>query len=407
MKPAPSSPRSRWAAGLAASTPRTCQRRWYERLRRLWRRNKFPITLALLFVLGIAMVTLGTYLLEHKINEHFSTLGESFWSITVYLFSGLEDRSPVTAAGRIVAALGLLLGPALFAVLSGWFARFFIHRERRMPHNLKDHFLLLNWNPRAADVVRELHHPIIREREGTFVVIVLTDDESLEIRRFKEAGSGRDEAFEDFYISVGNPTDERALRNANAADSRSILILTNDEHGDERTIRSILMLRKIARDVGRSDLHVVAELSDPANNAVLEELARDFPGLLEPIAGLQIRTFLLSQAALSAGIVGFYSELLKISPVTNEMYTLDLPPGAIGMTFRDYAAMVLGTYPDEPLVPVGVQRMIDGRSRMITNPRRGDPGWILEKGDRLLVMAYLPPLPGVLPEPQQVELRSA
>jgi len=377
------------------------------RIRRLWKRNKLSFTLALLFGLGIALVTVSTYVLEHERNEHFSTLGESFWSITVYLFSGLEDRSPVTAAGRIVAALGLLLGPALFAVLSGWFARFFIHREKRMPHNLKDHFLLLNWSARAADVVRELHHPIIREREGTFVVVVLTNDESLELRRFKEAGSGRDEAFEDFYISVGDPTDERALRNVNAYDARSILILSDDEHGDERTIRSILMLRKIAREVGRTDLHVVAELSNPANSAVLEELAGDFPGLLEPIAGLQIRTFLLSQAALSAGIVGFYSELLKISPITNEMYTLDLPPGAIGMAFRDYAAMVLQTYPDEPLVPVGVQRIVGGRARMITNPRRGDPGWLLEKSDRLLVMAYLPPLPGALPEPREVTLRSA
>jgi hypothetical protein len=32
---------------------------------------------------------------------------------------------------------------------------------------------------------------------------------------------------------------------------------------------------------------------------------------------------------------------------------------------------------------------------------------MLEKGDRLLVMAYLPPLAGALPEPRQVELRSA
>ncbi|HSS78691.1 MAG TPA: TAXI family TRAP transporter solute-binding subunit [Thermoanaerobaculia bacterium] len=388
--------------GLGAASLLAIRRRWHEQVRVLWREDRLPFLLAFLLALGILAVTLITFSFEHGINENFTTIGESFWSITVYLFSGLEGRSPYTEEGRIVATFGLLLGPAFFAVMSGWFARFFIHREKRMPYNLRNHFLLLNWNARAADVVREIHHPIIREREGTFVVVVLTDDESLALRRFKEAGSGRDEAFEDFFVSVGDPTDERALRNANASDTRSILILTNDEHGDERTIRSILMLRKIAREVDRHDLHVVAELSDPANHAVLEELAKDFPGLLEPIAGLQIRTFLLSQAALSAGIVGFYSELLKISPITNEMYTLELPPGVVGLTFRDYAAMVLRTYPDEPLVPVGVQRMIDGRSRMLTNPRRGDPGWILEEGDRLLVMAYLPPLPGALPMPEVV-----
>jgi TRAP transporter TAXI family solute receptor len=380
--------------GLAAVGLWGFRRGWHVQARGLWRQDK------LLLGLGIVLVTLTTYLLERGINEHFSTIRESFWSITVYLFSGLEDRTPYTDEGRVVATLGLLLGPAFFAVMSGWLARFFIHREKRMPHNLVHHFLLLNWNPRAADVVREIHHPIIREREGTFVVVVLTDDESLEIRRFKEAGSGRDEAFEDFYVSIGDPTDERALRNANAQDTRSILILTDDQHGDERTLRSILMLRKIAREVGRTDLHVVAELANPANGAVLDELAKDFPGLLERISGLQVRTSLLSQAALRAGIVSFFSDLLQISAESNEIYTLDLPPSAVGMPFREYAAMVLETDSREPLVPVGVQRMINGKSQMLTNPRHGEPGWVLEEGDRLLVLAYLPPLPNVLPMPR-------
>ncbi len=380
------------------------RRRWPALVRSLWQQDRLPFILALLLALAIAMVTVTTFLLERGINENFSTIGESFWSITLYLFSGLESRNPYTDGGRIVAALGLLLGPAFFAVLSGWLARFFIRRDKRMPHDLRNHFLLLNWNTRASELVRELHHPSVREREGTFVVVVLTDDESLEIRRFKEAGSGRDAAFEDFYVSIGDPTDERALRNANAAESRSVLVLADDQHGDERTIRSILMLRKIARDAGRTDLHVVVELLNPANGAALDELADDFPGLLERISGLQVRTLLLSQAALNAGIVDFYSDLLQISERTNEMYTLDVPLAAIGMPFREYAALVLRSNTDDPLLPVGLQRKIDGRPRILTNPRQGEPGWIIEAGDRLLVIAYQPPLTPALPVPDGAEL---
>jgi TRAP transporter TAXI family solute receptor len=380
------------------------RRRWHQLIRSLWQQDRLPFVLALLLALATALVTMTTFLLERGINENFSTLGESFWSITLYLFSGLESRTPYTDGGRIVAALGLLLGPAFFAVLSGWLARFFIRRDKRMPHDLSNHFLLLNWNTRAADLVRELHHPSVREREGTFVVVVLTDDESLEIRRFKEAGSGRDAAFEDFYVSIGDPTDERALRNANAAESRSVLVLADDQHGDERTIRSILMLRKIARDAGRTDLHVVVELLNPANGAALDELAGDFPGLLERISGLQVRTLLLSQAALNAGIVDFYSDLLQISERTNEMYTIEVPLAAIGMPFREYAALVLQSGAEDPLLPVGLQRKIDGRPRILTNPRQGEPGWIIERGDRLLVIAYQPPLAPALPVPNEAEL---
>jgi TRAP transporter TAXI family solute receptor len=379
------------------------RRRWHEPVRVLWQQDKLPFVVASLLGLAIALVTVTTFLLERGINENFSSFGESFWSITVYLFSGLEDRTPYTDTGRVVATLGLLLGPAFFAVMSGWLARFFIRRDRRMPHNLRDHILLLNWTPRAADLVREIHHPIIREREGTFVVVVLTNDESLEIRRFKEAGSGRDAAFEDFYVSIGDPTDERALRNANSTDARSVLILADESGGDERAVRSVLMLRKIAREVGRSDLHVVVELTNPANGSVLDELADGFPGLLERISGLEIRTFLLSQAALSAGIVDFYRDLLQISQETNEMYTLEVPDGALGMPFRDYAALILRAEVAEPLIPIGLQRTIDGRPRILTNPRPGQPGWTIERGDRLLVIAYQPPLASALPVPAAPE----
>lgn len=372
--------------------------RW-EQVRGLWRQDRLPFVLVLLLAVGILAVTVTTYAVERGINENFSSVPESFWSITVYLFSGLEDRTPYTATGRVVATLGLLLGPAFFAVMSGWLARFFIRRDRHMPHHLNDHHLILNWNDRAGQVLRELHHPIIREREGVSVVVVLTDDETLELRRLKQAGSGRDEAFEDCYLSVGDPSDERALRNANAQDACSILILTDDRHGDERTLRSIVMLQKIARETGRTNLHVVAEISNPANCAVLDEVARDFPGLLERISGLQLRTLLLSQAARNAGIIGFYTDLLQISADSNEMYTVQVPEQAVGLSFRAFAALILAQDGPEPLVPVGVQRMVAGRWQILTNPRRQDPGWLLEAGDNLLVIGYRPPLAGCLPEP--------
>lgn len=373
---------------------------WHLEIRNLWREDKLPFILVLLLAMSILLITVLTFLLEHGINENFSSLTESFWSITVYLFSGLEDRTPYTASGRIVAALGLLLGPAFFAVVSGWLARFFIRREKHMPQNLRDHYLLLNWNERAAEVVRELHHPVLRERNGVSVIVVLTDDDTLNVRQIRQAGSGWDAAFEDFYLSIGDPTAERALLNANAQDARTILILADDAHGDERTIRSLLMLRKIARDHGLSEMHVVAELLNPANATVLDELAKDFPGLLERISGLQVRTCLLAQAALNRGIVGFYSDLLRVSGDTNEVYTHPIPESAEGLPFREYAAQVLRSNATEPLIPVGVQRLIGGRTTLVTNPQPGTPEGILQRGDRLVLLAYQPPSPGALPHPE-------
>lgn len=377
------------------------RRRWHRRLRAYWRRDKLPFLIVAGFIGGVLAITVAAYLLERDVNDNFSSIPEAFWSITVYLLSGLEDRTPYTTQGRVVVTLGLLLGPAFLAVASGWLAGVFIKRKRKMPQNLRDHYLMLNWNDRAPEVVRELHHPLLREQEGIPVIVVLTDDEKLSLRQIKEAGSGWDETFEDFFVSVGDPTDRRALLNANAQDARTILILADERHGDERTIRSLMALRRIARDLG-CKIHVVAELLNAANDSVIDELADEFPGLLERVSGLRIRTCLLSQAALNPGLVSFYTDLLRVSEDTNEIFTQEIPASAVGLSFRDYAAQVLRTRSDEPLIPVGVQRVMEGKARMLTNPKPGEPGDVLEAGDRLLLIAWEPPARNALPLPEQI-----
>lgn len=377
------------------------ERGWIFRLRKLLQ-GRLVVVLTAVFLLGIPLITFGTWAFEHKINEHFSSPQESLWSITVYLFSGLEDRTPYTTPGRFTAALGLLLGPLLFAAGTGWLARIFIRWEKHMPGNLKDHYLILNWSDRGTEIIRQLHHPVITAREGNAVVVVLSDDSDLDIKRLKESGVGADGVFEDFFLSIGDPTAERALLNANAQDTRAILILShaeNGNHSDERTIRSLVMLRRIARHKGERQLHVVAEVVNPANSVIIDEIAADFPGVVETVSGLEVETCLLAQATLGSGITDFYGDLLRVSGDTNEVYVRPVPTSAVGMSFREYAGLVLQAHLEEPLIAVGVQRTLNGRLRTFPNPRPGTPGSVLEEGDHLIFLAYEPPPKDALPAP--------
>ncbi|HEX6201648.1 MAG TPA: TAXI family TRAP transporter solute-binding subunit, partial [Thermoanaerobaculia bacterium] len=356
-------------------------------------RRNMPLLLTLLVLPSAALlVTILTYLAEHRVNEHFSTPAESFWSITIYVFSGLEDRSPFTALGKASAALGLLLGPVLFTVATGWVASLFIRRERKMPGHLKDHYLILNWNERAARIVEQLHHPVIVGRRGVSVIVVLTDDTGVSLARLRESGLGTHELYEDIYVSLGDPTSERALLNANAQDAAGIVVLADEragEHADERTLRSLFMLRRLARQRGCERLHVVAEILDGRNQPVCDEMARDFPGLLETVSGGEVRACLLAQAALEPGIVGFFRDLFSVSEETNEVYSLAVPPEAAGMTFGDYATLVLARRGEQatPVLPVGISRAAGGRSQVLCNPRAGEAGERLRAGDRLVVLA--------------------
>lgn len=378
-------------------------RSWWRWCRFLWFQC-YPTILrfAFLFGLGMLIVTGLTYWFERDINENFSSLWESWWSVTVYIFSGMEDRVPYTAPGRFFGTWGLILGWFCSAIVTGWTAGVFVRREKKMSKKLKDHLLLLNWNERGTDILRELHHPVLRKCNRTSSIVVLTDSDSPELKQLTQFGSDRDEAFDDVYPGTGNPTDERDLRQANAQHARTVLILADEKRGDEWTIRSIVQLRKIAREAGRCDLHVMAELIDAGNDSVLKELAHDFPGLLERVSTRKLRNCLLSQAALNPGITDFYTDLLSVEEGTNEVYAEPIPSAAIDKTFQEYSAdVILRSAPEKPVIPVGVQRKVNGRPQVYTNPKKGQEGFVLKEGDALVLIAYGPPGKNALPVPEK------
>lgn len=361
-------------------------RRWARRIRNFCHHYKLLCIASAALLVGMVIITGLIYLAERDINENFSSLWESWWSITVYIFSGLEDRVPYTIKGHILVTVGLLLGAICSTIFTGWTTAFFIRRERRMPPKLEGHCLLLNWNERGKELVRELHHPVLQRSDRTLEIVVL-NDHPLE------------EAFEEVYLRIGDPTDAVALRQANAASAKTIVILANEEHGDERTIRSILQLRRIAREAGRDDLHVVAELIDAANDFTVEELARDFPGSLESVSGLRLRTCLLSQAVINEGIIGVYKDLLSVEDESNEVYTAPIPPEAVGTSFHEYAATVIRSSAEgSPIIPIGIKR--PGLRKVLTNPRAGKDSVKLQEDDRLVLIAYGPPGKEALPKPE-------
>ncbi|MHC4167199.1 MAG: TAXI family TRAP transporter solute-binding subunit [Planctomycetota bacterium] len=85
--------------------------------------------------------TLGAILMvlyEGPVNENFRNLAQSFWSILVYLSSGLEDRPPVTRGGTVAAQLlFFVLGAGFGGLVTRKLTAALLRKEKRMTPRLK------------------------------------------------------------------------------------------------------------------------------------------------------------------------------------------------------------------------------------------------------------------------------
>jgi len=97
------------------------------------KRNSFS-TLRNIFIINgiiILLFTLSFYELEHKVNPHISTLGDSLWwtTITTITVGFLQDIPPVTTEGKILSVLLILLGMIMFSTMIGTITDYFIEDE--------------------------------------------------------------------------------------------------------------------------------------------------------------------------------------------------------------------------------------------------------------------------------------
>lgn len=378
------------------------------RIMRHFRSRTLALVLGGVVVIFLLCV-IAIYSVEHSVNEDFGGLPETMWSMLICLFSGLGDRLPITTEGHFITTIVIITGPLFLAVLTGFFASSLIINalERKMAKNLKDHHVILNWSSRALEVVKQ-----IRSRSSsasdTGVIVVVSDDPNLNLKelqkRFSKASSKR--AFEDVYFCPGDPCDEQSLVNANVEDADSILIMSDDRQdtsADEKTLRSLLALQRIAENHNRP-LNVVVELMNIENSKVVDNIARHFPGVVDSVAAGQMRTRLLAHTALIPGLSKFYKDLLCFARESNEVYLVELPPSAVGQTFPEYAAKVFRSDSKQPLIPVGLQRIENGEPVLMTNPKaltkegKESPYFKLRERDKLLVISYDPPTTDELPE---------
>ncbi len=338
-----------------------------------WNRNQAARIIFAVFASWV-LGAVGIHFAERRVNPAFGTWADSFWSVWVILFSGIED-SPKTALGRIFAMVLLGTGVGLAGLFTGTVASVLVeHQLRRRDvanFEMEDHLVLCNWSPRGLSWIREVHSKIIQDKRP--VVIIHDETEKIDLPETQD-----DNAFQDVYVIKGDPTNEIILRRAQVQRAHSVVVLADDrqgDHADGKTILTCIAIRNTCR--GNEAPNIAVECRNPNLRPHLLKAGAD-----EVISSDELGLRLLARTSLYHGITRVYQELLTVGRDANEMYLLPVPPELVGRDFVEISGMFLRHRDDKrSCLLIGLQR----GEQMILNPIGNDAGAIREQ-DFLIIL---------------------
>lgn len=358
----------------------------------------------LLAVFAVVMLiwlfgSLGLYLSEGNVNEHFDSIPKSAWSMLVYVAGGFQARVPMTRGGEIVAVLATAFGVAAVAWVASEFATHLVRNEldrlikilkgeKPMP-DLKGHIVIVNWDERVKDMILELHGRTFREK----VPIVIVSEAGVRLPEQKE--------FDEVAEVVGDPVSKRTLERAEVRQAHSITILSSwpsgdaadrrrrldPEVADAKTITTILAVRQLP---GGESVPITAEIRAKKNCESALNAGGGHEKHIEVICAEEFGTDIITQCAVTPGLATLYTRLLTFTPESNEIYKIKIPANLVGKTFgellQEFAKRRKAS--KEAIIPLGISR----GSKSYLNPRDDNQEvGILKAEDFLFVMSYTKP----------------
>lgn len=305
-----------------------------ERLQKLLLRTLFWLSRPNTYVIvawGLAALLVGGTFLVWEFEKDFplsqlADFGNAFAYVVQNVSGvGLGAASPLTLSARTTALVVVILAAALRALLiaaivSALVNEVLVRGKGKGRVRMEEHIIICGWNSRVKQVIDVLQ----REAFGAGVPIVLLAQ--LEQNPYPDLNLK--------FIS-GNPSHMEDLERAGIKGARAAIAVTdesdNDPHMDS-TYDARAVLTVLALKQANPQVHVVAQLRDPANRQHFERARAD-----EIVASAEMSEGLLARSALNIGIANAFSQLLRLD-TPQEVYVLEATPDLEGKTFQ--AALV-------------------------------------------------------------------
>ncbi|MBF0124172.1 MAG: NAD-binding protein [Magnetococcales bacterium] len=275
----------------------------------------------LISIMGVGMILFGAsavafYVVEHGTNSHVDSIwGAFYWSVITIATVGYGDITPVTASGRLVAVLGVLVGmwvpifltSVIVSALSERIVKLKEYRMERQIERLRNHFIVCGLD--------DLGQAVCRSLKMAGVPFVCIDNQQERV----------DDALRDGWVSTrADVTEERSWGRLGLSRARGVISAIPDESVN---VYIILMVRE-----RRPDCFIVVCGSSHASEKRLLRV-----GANRVVSPFQLGGAQMANIALRPTTVQFIDLAMKRDHLSLDMEELEIPEHSIfaGLCLKD------------------------------------------------------------------------
>ncbi len=254
---------------------------------------------------------------------------------------------------------------------------------------LSNHVVICNCNEKVKTIVEELQSETAIK---PFDIVLLIQDRELWENNPKWHPKNNNSA--KVNLLYGNPFEQHILAAACIEKARSAIILADPNHGQLADAQSTLMA--VAIEKQNPQVHTIQELILSINKTHLKAMNVD-----EVICLGEISEKLIAQSCITPGVKNIFENLLTTEDGTTQIFLPPLGPELSGLTFREIARKCIQTNapfiimgyiisPPEFDMPEASKNML--KNIFVVNPRAGGKNLPLAESDKLIIIAYDPPV---------------
>jgi len=337
-------------------------------------------TLFVIFISAFAFILMVRYLMLFFFPEldYLGDFADHIW-VTFLQMTAPGNMNQDTASPawlKITSVLAGFAGVVLLSMLIAFITStlnslLYDFRKGRGPVLETDHTVILGWNDRIVDVMKELILANESEKKASIVVLSNISKEEMDDHMTKRIPNS---LTTELIATSGDAANISELQRINITSAKSIIILAKcsenasleqKKSSDIQAIKSILAIR--ACQNGESEIPVIAEVFTQEKRDIINFF--DEPNLIV-LDTWNIMGKLIMQTSLTSGLQLVYNEILSFDG--GEIYFHQAPWN--GVTFRD----LLERFEDG--IPLGVF----GKEGLVLRP---DWDYKLADEDEIVILA--------------------